>query len=315
MPGPRSSPSGHVRPGRRPRYLSGLVTRNSPFAFLIRTRRRRRADAARGGSGLELFFTESPLRPRCHGGPMFEATSRFHVLGVPQEGGGKDVLSGDDTGREEHTLNRGTGMRSALQPSATWSSPPPTCTTAASPRSRTSAPLLPTTARSHATPPSGTRSSILWPDPIGLDERRGGRRRGLLLRALTDPGTALDPACSTCRPAARRAASNRRSATSAVKQLHERRGRWRVSRGVGPQGWSGRQRHHARRHPDICPSECLFPQVVCTREKIVSGSNPRRGRVGMLCRFPAAPKRSRRLICESPMQRWLLCVQRLLRWR
>jgi cytochrome c peroxidase len=30
---------------------------------------------------------------------------QFHDLGVPQTGEGKDVLPGDDTGREEHTLD------------------------------------------------------------------------------------------------------------------------------------------------------------------------------------------------------------------
>jgi cytochrome c peroxidase len=82
-------------------YERELVTRNSPF------------DRYAGGDdgalspeqkvGLELFFTKA-VCSSCHGGPMF-SDFRFHVLGVPQEGDGKDLLPGDDTGREEHTLN------------------------------------------------------------------------------------------------------------------------------------------------------------------------------------------------------------------
>ena len=82
-------------------YERELVTRNSPFDRYARgedgalTQQQKR--------GLELFFTKARCSS-CHGGPMF-SDFRFHVIAVPQEGGGKDVLPGDDTGREEHTLN------------------------------------------------------------------------------------------------------------------------------------------------------------------------------------------------------------------
>jgi cytochrome c peroxidase len=82
-------------------YERELVTRNSAF-----DRYALGEDAALTSQqklGLELFFTKA-LCSSCHGGPMF-SDFLFHVLGVPQEGGGKDVLPGDDTGREEHTLN------------------------------------------------------------------------------------------------------------------------------------------------------------------------------------------------------------------
>lgn len=51
--------------------------------------------------GLELFFTKAKCAA-CHSGPMF-SNFEFIVNGVPQVGVGKDTISGDDTGREEHT--------------------------------------------------------------------------------------------------------------------------------------------------------------------------------------------------------------------
>lgn len=49
--------------------------------------------------GLELFFTKAKCGA-CHLGPMF-SNFQFMVNGVPQTGPGKDVIPGDDTGREE----------------------------------------------------------------------------------------------------------------------------------------------------------------------------------------------------------------------
>ncbi|MFN2383683.1 MAG: cytochrome-c peroxidase [Gemmatimonadota bacterium] len=80
-------------------YERELVTRNSPFDQYARgddgalTPRQKR--------GLELFFTKANCAV-CHGGAMFSDFG-FHVLGVPQEGTGMAVIPGDDTGREEHT--------------------------------------------------------------------------------------------------------------------------------------------------------------------------------------------------------------------
>lgn len=51
--------------------------------------------------GLEIFFTTANCA-ECHGGPMF-SNFEFRVTGVPQEGVGKSVIPGDDTGREEAT--------------------------------------------------------------------------------------------------------------------------------------------------------------------------------------------------------------------
>ncbi|MBI3873350.1 MAG: c-type cytochrome, partial [candidate division Zixibacteria bacterium] len=51
--------------------------------------------------GLELFFTKAKCAV-CHTGPMF-SSFEFIVQGVPQEGTGKDVIPGDDAGREEKT--------------------------------------------------------------------------------------------------------------------------------------------------------------------------------------------------------------------
>ncbi|MBA2566115.1 MAG: cytochrome-c peroxidase [Gemmatimonadetes bacterium] len=80
-------------------YERELVTRSTPFD--------RYADGENGALtqqqklGLEVFFTKARCSS-CHGGPIF-SDFRFHVLGVPQEGEGKSVIPGDDTGREEHT--------------------------------------------------------------------------------------------------------------------------------------------------------------------------------------------------------------------
>ncbi len=51
--------------------------------------------------GLELFFTKAKCG-ECHSGPMFSDFG-FEPIGVPQEGTGKSVIVGDDTGREEFT--------------------------------------------------------------------------------------------------------------------------------------------------------------------------------------------------------------------
>lgn len=82
-------------------YERELVTRETPFDAFARG-----ADGAltpQQKLGLEIFFTKARCAS-CHVGPMF-SDYRFHVLGVPQTGDGKDVLPGDDTGREEHTLD------------------------------------------------------------------------------------------------------------------------------------------------------------------------------------------------------------------
>lgn len=53
--------------------------------------------------GLELFFGKAKCST-CHSGPMF-TDFEFVVNGVPQFGPGKGVIPGDDTGREEKTLD------------------------------------------------------------------------------------------------------------------------------------------------------------------------------------------------------------------
>ncbi len=80
-------------------YERELVTRNSAFDRYARGENGALTQEQK--LGLELFFTKAGCAS-CHGGPMF-SDFRFHVLGVPQEGGGKAVIPGDDTGREEHT--------------------------------------------------------------------------------------------------------------------------------------------------------------------------------------------------------------------
>ena len=80
-------------------YQRELVTRNSAYD------RYAAGDddalTAQQKHGLKLFFT-SALCSQCHSGPMFSDYS-FRVVGVPQEGIGGTVMPGDDLGREEHT--------------------------------------------------------------------------------------------------------------------------------------------------------------------------------------------------------------------
>lgn len=70
--------------------------------------------------GLILFFEKAQCA-QCHSGPQFSDFS-FVVQGVPQEGNGKGVIPGDDTGRREHTKNvadnyafRTLGLRNIVQ--------------------------------------------------------------------------------------------------------------------------------------------------------------------------------------------------------
>jgi len=80
-------------------YERELVTRDAPFDHFVAG-----DDDALTASqlrGLELFFTRAKCFI-CHHGPMF-SNYQFMVTGAPQEGPGKDVIPGDDTGREEHT--------------------------------------------------------------------------------------------------------------------------------------------------------------------------------------------------------------------
>lgn len=80
-------------------YERELVTRNSPYDRYVMGDDNALSEVQK--KGLELFFTKAECN-ECHGGPMFSDFT-FVVQGVPQEGVGKDVIAGDDTGREEHT--------------------------------------------------------------------------------------------------------------------------------------------------------------------------------------------------------------------
>lgn len=82
-------------------YERELVTRNSPYDRYVMGDDNALTETQK--KGLELFFTKAKCGV-CHNGPMF-SDFRFVVQGVPQEGTGKKVIPGDDTGREEHTLN------------------------------------------------------------------------------------------------------------------------------------------------------------------------------------------------------------------
>ncbi|MEW5874520.1 MAG: cytochrome c peroxidase [Candidatus Zixiibacteriota bacterium] len=83
-------------------YERELVTRNSAYDQYVRGDDDALNDQQK--RGLELFFGKAKCAT-CHGGPMF-SNFGFVVQGVPQEGTGKSVIPGDDTGREEFTLDQ-----------------------------------------------------------------------------------------------------------------------------------------------------------------------------------------------------------------
>ena len=76
-----------------------LVTRNSAYDRYVRGDDNALDDQQK--QGLELFFTKAKCSV-CHSGPMF-SDFEFVVQGVPQEGFGKTIIPGDDAGREEAT--------------------------------------------------------------------------------------------------------------------------------------------------------------------------------------------------------------------
>lgn len=78
-----------------------LVTNNSPYDRFVRGDDDALTTVQK--RGLELFFTKARCS-ECHSGPMF-TDFQFVVQGVPQEGTGKALVPGDDLGREEHTLD------------------------------------------------------------------------------------------------------------------------------------------------------------------------------------------------------------------
>lgn len=78
-----------------------LVTINSPYDRFVRGDEDALNKVQK--NGLELFFTKAKCS-ECHNGPMF-SDYNFICQGVPQLGPGKDIIPGDDTGREEHTKN------------------------------------------------------------------------------------------------------------------------------------------------------------------------------------------------------------------
>ena len=82
-------------------YERELVTNNSAYDRYVKGDDNALTETQKWG--LELYFTKAKCGD-CHGGPMF-SNFEFHVLGVPQEGPGKAVIPGDDTGREEATLS------------------------------------------------------------------------------------------------------------------------------------------------------------------------------------------------------------------
>ncbi|MBT3267480.1 cytochrome-c peroxidase [Candidatus Poribacteria bacterium] len=82
-------------------YERELVTRNSAYDRYVEGDDS--ALTAQQLAGLELFHTKAKCAV-CHSGPMF-SDFRFVVQGAPQEGEGKDIIPGDDLGREEHTLD------------------------------------------------------------------------------------------------------------------------------------------------------------------------------------------------------------------
>ncbi len=82
-------------------YERELVTRNSAYDRYVEGDDNALTDSQL--RGLELFYTKAKCGV-CHSGAMF-SDFEFVVQGVPQEGEGKDIVLGDDLGREEHTLD------------------------------------------------------------------------------------------------------------------------------------------------------------------------------------------------------------------
>jgi len=76
-----------------------LVTRNSAYDRYVMGDDK--ALTEQQISGLGLFFGKAKCG-NCHSGSMF-SDFKFKPIGVPQEGTGKSVIAGDDTGREEFT--------------------------------------------------------------------------------------------------------------------------------------------------------------------------------------------------------------------
>lgn len=169
-------------------YERELVTRETAFDAYSRG-----ANGALTGEqkrGLELFFTKARCAS-CHVGPMF-SDYQFHVLGVPQTGEGKDVLPDDDTGREEHTLDpadryafRTPTLRN-VELTAPYMHDGVFATIEEVVRFYNDGALP-----RHASVPDETVDPNVR-DSLGLTEAEIADI-GAFLRALTDPGSALDP--------------------------------------------------------------------------------------------------------------------------
>ena len=82
-------------------YERQLVSANSPYDRFATGDDDALTDVQK--HGLELFFTKGHCSV-CHSDPTFHSFG-FLVTGSPAAGSGKDVIPGDDTGREEHTRN------------------------------------------------------------------------------------------------------------------------------------------------------------------------------------------------------------------
>lgn len=80
-------------------YQRELVTRNAPYDRYVRGDDE--ALTSEEKKGLKLFFEKANCS-ECHRGAML-SNFNFVVHGTPQEGVGKEVIEGDDTGREEAT--------------------------------------------------------------------------------------------------------------------------------------------------------------------------------------------------------------------
>jgi len=80
-------------------YQRELITVNTPYDRMLAGDDEALTPAQK--RGLEVFFTGGKCS-LCHRGAMF-SNFLFRVTGTPQEGPGKSAIPGDDTGREEHT--------------------------------------------------------------------------------------------------------------------------------------------------------------------------------------------------------------------
>jgi len=170
-------------------YERELVTRHSPYDRYVDGDDD--ALSALQKQGLELFFTKARCG-ECHSGPMFTDFD-FVVQGVLQEGPGKNVIPGDDTGRMEHTGNPDDMFAFRTPSLRNVELTPPYMHDGVMHTLDEVVRFYNDGAQPRRTEPEcETRMDARLLEPLGLTEDEI-RAVVSFLEALTDPGTRLDP--------------------------------------------------------------------------------------------------------------------------